>query len=128
MKQVTVYIGDGFYTVSKGDILKVKGLTAQVRDCLLFQSKLTEKVFGLVTAIEGEYFTVEIINVEILKETSKEVSETETTEIVEGNEAIDFDSFTKKELIAFVKENKLNIETNKVNKATLLESIKAFYK
>lgn len=124
-EKVKVFIFNKFFDVSEGDELHVDDRWEKPGTRFTFKSFMDEPVEAAAFDQDGfgTFFQITKIGYaeEIIEEPIEEVNE----EPIE--EHPDFNSMTKAELISYIKDNELDIDTVKKNKTTILEELKAYY-
>lgn len=127
------YIFDNYYYVHEGDVLYFNKKYGYVGQNFLFCTRVDKAVKGSIIKSAEDFCALRIdyvqgedepVKIEAKVMEEKVIENIKEVDLFNEEKVTDFDSMTKKELIAYIKENNLPIEINKVNKATLLDEIK----
>lgn len=131
---VKVYIFDAFYAVQEGDLLTFNKKYGSKGQRFIFFTDIGKPVIGTIVDATDTSCSLGILMIdnkeEVISGRAPRSQASEKVDLVNEEKAtkddeVNFDSMTKKELIAYIEENNLPIETNKVHKAAILEALKS---
>lgn len=132
MRTTEIFNGHTFIKVSEGSKFQMNGVWSwDVGTQVIFNARQGINVVAKVISTNGFGTELEVIDIETLDDisnTTVEATDVEEVEVVAYDEPVKLklkkNKFTKKEMIAFVEEHHLDIDTT-VSKADLVQILKA---
>lgn len=132
MRTTDIFNGNAFIKVSEGSKFKMNGVWSwDIGTQIIFNARQGVNVIAKVISKDGSGTELEVLTIETLDDmatTTVEATDVEDVEIVAHDDPVKLklkkNKFTKKEMIAFVEEQHLDIDTT-VSKADLFQILKA---